>query len=615
MKTAAGIIGLIIGVFSLMYVGVFGAITGSAAGWAGSAVSWLGSHGPSGNSVAAGGSSISDWAEMVKLLSWLAPLLAISGGGLSFRVPLLGGLLLAGSAFCHYQLLGFGSIGNLFILSLGVAAVLAFLDGLVQAASDSNVPAPNIPFPAAAAQSANTVSFDRSKWDALVNYDEDIGTAAARVSPFGSKWVDELGKSYLVLGDKSYLPGIVDKITAKAEEEVRERARSRAEHKAHIEALEQKRKRAGAARQERLQRWTRRSSEFAQYLSLQAVSAWKYVGSFRYGKWFAIGGGAMLALFLALIFIDPFQPSDAEICKAALERARGAVSQATTLIDYRAGYYQTSGRRGCDAQLYGAHFTIAVDLKCDDLKRPECLTLYGLQASDGTWTVRAPAQGSMSASGDSQQPSSATALYTTRFVNLRSAPTSIGATVVGTMQGGQRVSGSWVTANGGTTRWLKVRQQDGSYSYIWGNNLSPTKPAESSSVIALWTDQLSFSPSVVLKKDFAAEAAWHGIVPRKYAKSSWVYDLDGTFNPPKIMSEGGVSYAVGGDCKPYDCATYNTYYVIEPGGHRAYGAVLIVKNNEPTYEYFGNADPLQHEWLREEIVNTLHALNMNQSVN
>jgi Inhibitor of vertebrate lysozyme (Ivy) len=146
---------------------------------------------------------------------------------------------------------------------------------------------------------------------------------------------------------------------------------------------------------------------------------------------------------------------------------------------------------------------------------------------------------------------------------------------------------------------------------LCGMVLLPLGAQAAGSTIALWTDRISFNPSVVLRKDVTARAAWHKVVPRKYAKVKWVYDLEGTFNPPKLMSENGTVYAVGGACKPHDCGNNNVYYVIEPGGHHAYGAILLIRNNVPTYEYFGKADPLQHEWLREEIVDTEHALGIN----
>jgi len=143
--------------------------------------------------------------------------------------------------------------------------------------------------------------------------------------------------------------------------------------------------------------------------------------------------------------------------------------------------------------------------------------------------------------------------------------------------------------------------------------LLPLEAYAASSMLALWTDA-NANPSAVLDRDRSARAAWRKIVPVKYAKQSWVSDLLGNFNPVKVMSESGRIYVVGNDCKPYDCAMYSNYYVIEPGGSRAAGAVLVIQGSEPSYQYFGKADALQHEWLREMIVDHLHALGINQPV-
>lgn len=113
MKISAGIAGILCGMFSIAYVGIFGGMIGSAAGW-------LGSLGPQGNS------TISNWAGVVSTLSWLAPLLALIGGIVTFSIPRAGGVVLAASAFLHWYLLGFGTIGNLFVLPIGATAVLAF---------------------------------------------------------------------------------------------------------------------------------------------------------------------------------------------------------------------------------------------------------------------------------------------------------------------------------------------------------------------------------------------------------------------------------------------------------------------------------------------------------
>ena len=74
---------------------------------------------------------------------------------------------------------------------------------------------------------ASTQAYDRAKWQALVQYDPDISVAADTVRPFGQMWVDELGASYMALNDKSYLPGIVEKVTARAKAEKQRQAEIR----------------------------------------------------------------------------------------------------------------------------------------------------------------------------------------------------------------------------------------------------------------------------------------------------------------------------------------------------------------------------------------------------
>jgi hypothetical protein len=112
MRIGAGIAGILLGMFALLYVGVFGGMVGSATGWLGS----LGSR----------NSTITNWASVVSLLSWLAPLLAIIGGVVTFSNPRAGGVMLAASACLLWYLLGLGMIGKLFVFPIGAAAVLAF---------------------------------------------------------------------------------------------------------------------------------------------------------------------------------------------------------------------------------------------------------------------------------------------------------------------------------------------------------------------------------------------------------------------------------------------------------------------------------------------------------
>lgn len=71
-------------------------------------------------------------------------------------------------------------------------------------------------------------AFDTEKWDALLQYDDDLREAAETIRPMGDKWVDELARAYLILNDKRYLPNIVTKIGAAARAELERAPKSRA---------------------------------------------------------------------------------------------------------------------------------------------------------------------------------------------------------------------------------------------------------------------------------------------------------------------------------------------------------------------------------------------------
>ncbi|MEI9929180.1 MAG: zinc ribbon domain-containing protein [Rhizomicrobium sp.] len=109
---------------------------------------------------------------------------------------------------------------------------------------------------------ASAPGYDRAKWQALVQYDSDISSAADTVRSFGQMWVDELGASYMALNDKSYLPGIVEKVTARAKAEKQRQADIRA---ASVEKVRQEKQRqaeieaaaAESAREQELERLRR----------------------------------------------------------------------------------------------------------------------------------------------------------------------------------------------------------------------------------------------------------------------------------------------------------------------------------------------------------------------
>jgi hypothetical protein len=69
-------------------------------------------------------------------------------------------------------------------------------------------------------------------------------------------------------------------------------------------------------------------------------------------------------------------------------------------------------------------------------------------------------------------------LYATRLAHVRNAPTSIGTAILGDVQRGDALNGSWVVGRDGVTKWLKIARTDGSFGFVWGNNLSAVTPVQ-----------------------------------------------------------------------------------------------------------------------------------------
>jgi hypothetical protein len=67
--------------------------------------------------------------ELIRALSIGMPILALVGGGVCGGNPTIGGALLIVSALGHWYLLGFGTIGAIFILPIGAAGVLGIIAG------------------------------------------------------------------------------------------------------------------------------------------------------------------------------------------------------------------------------------------------------------------------------------------------------------------------------------------------------------------------------------------------------------------------------------------------------------------------------------------------------
>jgi hypothetical protein len=69
---------------------------------------------------------------------------------------------------------------------------------------------------ASSPQSYDEETYDKEKWNSLVENDPDFSRLVKVLALYGQKYVDELAKAYLVLKDKDYLPMILEKIVTTA---------------------------------------------------------------------------------------------------------------------------------------------------------------------------------------------------------------------------------------------------------------------------------------------------------------------------------------------------------------------------------------------------------------
>jgi hypothetical protein len=144
-------------------------------------------------------------------------------------------------------MLGFGVVGYLVAKSKGrqpmlwaVICALFPLIGLIilaflrpELTTTSESPSYDlIAYPAASTQTATPIAalpkregkeraYDGKKWAALVEIDQDIAEAAAKVRAVGDRYVDQLAETYLTLNDKSYLSSVVDKVLERARDDLR----------------------------------------------------------------------------------------------------------------------------------------------------------------------------------------------------------------------------------------------------------------------------------------------------------------------------------------------------------------------------------------------------------
>lgn len=187
MRIVAGIVGIVIGIYSLLTVGFPGSLLGHG-------VSWLG------HLLSIGGPA--SWGDWIHALSWAAALLAILGGALCFAFPAIGGVLLAASIAAHVALFGANTMGARFEIPLAIAVIFALIGAIQKARRKRAAPA--------------AAGFDRAKWNTLAAHDGDIAAAVRQLYPYGERWVDELGAAYMQANDRAALPQIVARLLEQA---------------------------------------------------------------------------------------------------------------------------------------------------------------------------------------------------------------------------------------------------------------------------------------------------------------------------------------------------------------------------------------------------------------
>jgi hypothetical protein len=141
---------------------------------------------------------------------------------LGVLVIAVGGLFLFFGAIVGFET-GFGNLRvmNLPMVMVGgvglLSGVILFAAGALNAANPKTVRSDR--------PAGSDAPYDKTKWNALLKYDDQIALVAEKLKPLGQRWVDEFASSYLALNDKSYLPQLVHKIIAAAKDEKNAKAK------------------------------------------------------------------------------------------------------------------------------------------------------------------------------------------------------------------------------------------------------------------------------------------------------------------------------------------------------------------------------------------------------
>lgn len=122
---------------------------------------------------------------------------------------------------------------------------------------------------------------------------------------------------------------------------------------------------------------------------MSAISKWisQIKLSIKAHKWIWAAGGAaglILIVLAALYFFGVFGPSGRAVCKASIERVKDyGILPSSAEQDGSAKSTNIAGRKTCAAADGADKFVVTVEVKCKDLKKDDCLSIYGVEREDG----------------------------------------------------------------------------------------------------------------------------------------------------------------------------------------------------------------------------------------
>jgi hypothetical protein len=122
---------------------------------------------------------------------------------------------------------------------------------------------------------------------------------------------------------------------------------------------------------------------------VSAISTWfsRIKDSIKAHKWIwaASSGAVLVAIVLAILyFAGVFGPSGRAVCKVAVDRAKayGTLSPSAAQ-DGSAKSTDIAGRKTCLVTDGADKYVVTVDIKCNDLKKDDCLPIYSVEREDG----------------------------------------------------------------------------------------------------------------------------------------------------------------------------------------------------------------------------------------